>query len=151
MIYLNEYKKSGLIGGYLENIKEEIEITENGFQKITHTYKDYKKDVMYFDKKERLVRTEYYQNGVQTSFSKRIYNEKTNSYYEGIKDKSCLLGYVQYYIKEDGKGKEYCITTNCYFEFNKKGQKGSDDIPLVKEFNEFLPELKKKIKEYKYY
>lgn len=149
MIYLNEYKKSGLIGS-LKNTKEEIEILENGFQKITLTIKDLK-TVMYFDEKERLVRTEYYQNGVQTSFSKRIYNEKTNSYYEGIKDKSCLLGYVQYYIKEDGKGKEYCITTNCYFEFNKKGQKGSDDIPLVKEFNEFLPELKKKIKEYKYY
>lgn len=148
MIYLNEYKKSGLIGS-LKDTKEEIEILKNGFQKITLTIKDLK-TVMYFDKKERIVRTEYYQNGIQTSFSKRVYNDKTNSYYEGIKDKSCLLGHVQYYIKEDGKGKEYCITTDCYFEFNKKGQKGSNDIPLVKEFNEFLPELKIKIKEYKY-
>lgn len=148
MIYLNEYKKSGLIGS-LKDTKEEIEILENGFQKITLTIKDLK-TVMYFDKKERIVRTEYYQNGIQTSFSKRIYNDKTNSYYEGIKDKSCLLGHVQYYISENEKEKEYCITTDCYFEFNKKGQKGSDDIPLVKEFNEFLPELKKKLKEYKY-
>lgn len=148
MIYLNEYKKSGLIGS-LDNTKEEIEILENGFQKVTLSIKN-SKTVMYFDEKERIVRTEYYQNGIQTSFSKRIYNDKTNSYYEGVKDKSCLLGHVQYYIKEDGKGKEYCITTDCYFEFNKKGQKGSNDIPLVKEFNEFLPELKKKIKEYKY-
>ena len=150
MIYLNEYKKSGLIGS-LKDTKEEIEILENGFQKITLTIKDLK-TVMYFDKKERIVRTEYYQNGVQTSFSKRIYNDKTNNYYEGIKDKSCLLGHVQYYISENEKekGKEYCITTDCYFEFNKKGQKGSNDIPLVKEFNEFLPELNKKLKEKKY-
>lgn len=148
MIYLNEYKKSGLIG-FLDNTKEEIEILENGFQKVTLSTKN-SKTIMLFDKKERIVRTEYYQNGIQTSFSKRIYNEKTNNYYEGIKDKNYLLGHVQYYITEQGTEKEYCLTTDCYFEPKKGIQKGSDNIPLVKEFNEFLPELNKKLKEKKY-
>lgn len=147
MIYLNEYKKNGIIGS-LENTKEEIEILENGFQKITLTVKDFK-TVMYFDKKERIVRTEYYQNGIQTSFSKRIYNEKTNNYYEGVKDKNYILGYSQYYVNEN-ENKHYCITTDCYVKSSTDIQNGSNDIPLVKEYNEFLPELKKKIKEYKY-
>lgn len=147
MIYLNEYKKSGIIGA-LENTKEEIEILENGFQKITLTIKD-SKTIMYFDKKERIVRTEYYQNGIRTSFSKRIYNDKTNNYYEGVKDKNYILGYSQYYVNEN-ENKHYCITTDCYVKSSTDIQNGSNDIPLVKEFNEFLPELKKKIKEYKY-
>ena len=147
MIYLNEYKKSGLIDS-LKNTKEEIEILENGFQKITLTIKDLK-TVMYFDKKERIVRTEYYQNGIQTSFSKRIYNEKTNNYYEGIKDKNYILGNGQYYVNEN-ENKHYCITTDCYVKSSTDIQKGSNDIPLVKEFNEFLPELNKKLKEKKY-
>lgn len=147
MIYLNEYKKSGIIGA-LENTKEEIEILENGFQKITLTVKD-SKTIMYFDKKERIVRIEYYRNGIQTSFSKRIYNEKTNNYYEGVKDKNYILGYSQYYVNEN-ENKHYCITTDCYVKSSTDIQNGSNDIPLVKEYNEFLPELKKKIKEYKY-